>query len=349
MHTHAHAHAHSHTHTHKEREILERSNKKNDSAFSFAHAISPSPSFSCSLCLALSLSPPLSLSFFLSLCLTHTHTHIHTHTRTHEHMHTHPHRHRRRYPGSTENNGGKMARMWTLFCGHDLHGPQPERPWIGWLVPHQYTRAGVVWVARCRDCVMSWGRRFDSSNFESPRTDNSNLHRFELHRPSSKGTKILFHVIKAMIKAEETKTLYRCLLDINVHICDRDTLAAGCAHMCMCICICMLMHIYMDTYVRLWYCLRRWGVVAEILYLCMSVHIPAYVYVCACMRVRVHVRMYIYVNLCVCVCVRIYMYIQTRVGVHMHSCRNILFICTVQSLYYMRVYHRCLFDACMCV
>jgi hypothetical protein len=30
-----------------------------------------------------------------------------------------------------------------------------------------------------------------------------------------------------------------------------------------------------------------------------------------------------------------------RVGVHMHSCRRILFICTVQSLYYMRVYHRC--------
>ena len=28
-------------------------------------------------------------------------------------------------------------------------------------------------------------------------------------------------------------------------------------------------------------------------------------------------------------------------GVHMHSCRRILFICTIQSLYYMRVYHRC--------
>ena len=34
----------------------------------------------------------------------------------------------------------------------------------------------------------------------------------------------------------------------------------------------------------------------------------------------------------------------------MHSCRRILFICTVQSLYYMRVHHRCFLTlACMCV
>ena len=47
----------------------------------------------------------------------------------------------------------------------------------------------------------------------------------------------------------QTYTLYKCLLDINVHIC--DTLAAECVHMCMCIYIYMLMHTYMDTYVRL--------------------------------------------------------------------------------------------------
>jgi len=55
------------------------------------------------------------------------------------------------------------------------------------------------------------------------------------------------------------------------------------------------------------------------------------------MRVYVHVYMYVYVCACVCVYVCIYMYIHTRVGVHMHSCRCILFVCTVQSLYYMRV------------
>jgi len=53
------------------------------------------------------------------------------------------------------------------------------------------------------------------------------------------------------------------------------------------------------------------------------------------------VYMYLYVYMYVCVYVCIYIYIHARVGVHMHSCRRILFVCTVQSLYYMRMYHRC--------
>jgi len=76
----------------------------------------------------------------------------------------------------------------------------------------------------------------------------------------------------------------------------------------------------------------------------------AYVYVCACMRVYVHAYMYVYVYMYVCVYVCIYIYIHVRVGVHMHSCRHILFFCTVQCLYYMRVYYRCfLTPACVCV
>ena len=60
--------------------------------------------------------------------------------------------------------------------------------------------------------------------------------------------------------------------------------------------------------------------------------------------------MYVYVYAYVCVYVFIHIYIHARVGVHMHSCRRILFICTVQSLYYMRVYHRCFLTlACGCV
>ena len=59
--------------------------------------------------------------------------------------------------------------------------------------------------------------------------------------------------------------------------------------------------------------------------------------------------MYVYVYMYVCVYVCIYIYIQARVCVHMHSCRRILFICTVKSLYYMRVYHRCFLTlACVC-
>jgi len=65
------------------------------------------------------------------------------------------------------------------------------------------------------------------------------------------------------------------------------------------------------------------------------------------MYMCVHVCVYsacVYVCICiyyVCVYVCIYIYIFARVGVHIHSCRRILFICTVQSLCYMRVYHRC--------
>jgi len=60
------------------------------------------------------------------------------------------------------------------------------------------------------------------------------------------------------------------------------------------------------------------------------------------------VYMYVYVYVYVCVHVFIHVYIHTRVGVHTHSFRRILFICTVQSLGYMRVYHRC-FSTRVCV
>ena len=62
-------------------------------------------------------------------------------------------------------------------------------------------------------------------------------------------------------------------------------------------------------------------------------------YACVCICVCMYTYVYAYMYVCVYVC--IYIYTLARVGVHMHSCRRILFICTVQSLYYMRVYHRC--------
>jgi len=62
------------------------------------------------------------------------------------------------------------------------------------------------------------------------------------------------------------------------------------------------------------------------------------------------VYMYVYIYVYICVYIFIHIYIHARVGVHMHSCRRILFICTVQSLCYMRVYRRCfLTPACVCV
>ena len=58
--------------------------------------------------------------------------------------------------------------------------------------------------------------------------------------------------------------------------------------------------------------------------------------------------MYVYAYLYVCIYVFIHIYIHARLGVHMHSCRRILFMCTAQSLCYMREYHRCfLTPACV--
>ena len=52
-------------------------------------------------------------------------------------------------------------------------------------------------LVRARDCS-SWGGRFVSGkNPQEP--ENSNLHGFELHRPSSKSTKLLLQVLKAII------------------------------------------------------------------------------------------------------------------------------------------------------
>jgi len=103
------------------------------------------------------------------------------------------------------------------------------------------------------------------------------------------------------------------------------------------------MHAYVHGFIRVSMMLLDTfrGVVAEIFNLCIGVHIHAYVYVCACMRVYVHVYTYVYVYMYVCVYVCKCMYIHTRVGVQMHSCRCILFICIAQSLYYMHVYHKC--------
>ena len=71
-----------------------------------------------------------------------------------------------------------------------------------------------------------------------------------------------------------------------------NTLAAGCAHMCIFIYVCICMHIHMDAYVRLWYCLTRWGVVARIFYLCIR---------CICMRMYMCVHVCVF-SACVYVC-----------------------------------------------
>ena len=75
---------------------------------------------------------------------------------------------------------------------------------------------------------------------------------------------------------------------------------------------------YVDAYVRLWYCLTRWGVVTKIFYLYTRVHMHAYVYVCAFTRARAHVCLCVCV--CVCVCVCIYMYVRVCVCAYVFAC-----------------------------
>jgi len=79
-------------------------------------------------------------------------------------------------------------------------------------------------------------------------------------------------------------------------------------------------------------------------YIYTFVYMHAYVYgMYACIGACV------YVCMCICVCLCICIHTHARVGAHMHSCRRILFICIVQSLCYMHVYHRCFLTlACVC-
>ena len=66
----------------------------------------------------------------------------------------------------------------------------------------------------------------------------------------------------------------------------------------------------------------------------MCVHVC--VYRCMCVCVCMYVCISVYMCACAFVCARMW-------------CRRILFICTIQSLYYMRVYHRCFLTlVCVC-
>jgi len=72
-----------------------------------------------------------------------------------------------------------------------------------------------------------------------------------------------------------------CFLHQRTHL---RTHSLQVVHKCVYVYMCVYAW-YMDAYVRLWYCLTRWGVVTKNFYLCIRVHMHAYVHVCACMRV----------------------------------------------------------------
>ena len=107
--------------------------------------------------------------------------------------------------------------------------------------------------------------------------------------------------------------LHRCVLHQRTHL--RHTRCRLCTyvymyicvymHMHVCIYVCICMHMHIDAYVRLWYCLTRWGVVtkisicAYIVSLSISAsafgrcHACACVFVCICMHMHMCVGIYI--------------------------------------------------------
>ena len=143
-------------------------------------------------------------------------------------------------------------------------------------------------------------------------------------------TQVCFYTVTNEHICEHTRC--RLCTHVYMYIC---VYMHACAYGCVCVSI-----IQLDTLRR---CCWDFLSVQTCAYACVCICVCMYACICACV-------LYVYVYMYVCVYVCIYIYIRARVGVHMHSCRRVLFICTVQSLNYMRVYYRCfLILACVCV
>jgi len=119
-----------------------------------------------------------------------------------------------------------------------------------------------------------------------------------------------------------------------------------CVYLYICVYACICIWMRMCIYDIAWHdeaLLLRFSICAYVC-ICMRVYMCAHVCVYRCMCICT----YMYMCMSACMYSYTFIYIHARVGVHMHSCRRILFMCTVQSLCYMRVYHRCfLTPACV--
>jgi len=119
-----------------------------------------------------------------------------------------------------------------------------------------------------------------------------------------------------------------------------------CVYLYMCVYACICTWMRTCVYDIAWHVealLLRFSICAYVcicirMYMC--VHVCVYRCMCICM--------YMYIYVCLCICMHIHLY--TSACGCTYSCRRILFICTVQSLYYMRAYYRCFLTlACVCV
>jgi len=64
------------------------------------------------------------------------------------------------------------------------------------------------------------------------KTENSNLHGFEVHRPSSKGNKLLLQVIKAIINQYTNVCTHDCIHDC-IHVYTLDLCTRDFVHICV--------------------------------------------------------------------------------------------------------------------
>jgi len=83
---------------------------------------------------------------------------------------------------------------------------------------------------------------------KTPKNEDSNLHRFALHRPSSKGTKLLYHMIKTIMNQNVcVSTCLSVCVCVSVYLC-------ACIPLCLCASVYMYVSVYEYVCVRVCVC-----------------------------------------------------------------------------------------------
>jgi len=165
--------------------------------------------------------------------------------------------------------------MWTLFrdmifVAHGLSGHG-----LGGLVPHQYRWAGVVWVACCRDGMMSCAdRKKGGASWLQVGLLAQSLPRCRSKRAC---VCAYVHVVRVCI--------YMCMY-VHVQTCIY-------VYICMCICMCIRMHVCTCVYVCVCICVLRLWVSVATCWRVVQRRRCACVFVCICMRMQMCVCTYI--------------------------------------------------------
>ena len=173
--------------------------------------------------------------------------------------------------------------MWRQSAthSHSLRRESKNAPWE-FQTKHLGSLTAANWVSF--DFNVAYSSRWDYSLINTLKLKKTQNYYIILFWAITKAifTSLYVHFLQWVLRAlwnrcSEHQCMCRYIssqmfFDIYVHIC-KHTRCRVCTYVYIHIYICICMHMYMDTYVRLWCCLTRWGVVAEIFYLCIGVHI----------------------------------------------------------------------------